>query len=148
MAIVIKTIRGRQYRYAQRSYRINGKVKTKSVYLGPVGGRVRRQGVLGQIGEFITANLQHEHVFDMEALGREQQEREQQKAAKVTAGLAELHERYGLVLGPRIPVPIEKVPRGVAQRAPPPPAAPEIEARQQDAPSDIADGAVDETEAQ
>ena len=130
MAIVIKTIRGRQYRYAQRSYRINGKVKTKSVYLGPVGGRVRRQGVLGQIGEFITANLQHEHVFDMEALGREQQ------------------ERYGLVLGPRIPVPIEKVPRGVAQRAPPPPAAPEIEARQQDAPSDIADGAVDETEAQ
>jgi hypothetical protein len=68
MAIVIKTIRGRQYRYAQRSYRINGKVKTKSVYLGPVGGRVRRKGVLGRLGEFITTNFQHEHIFDMEAL--------------------------------------------------------------------------------
>jgi hypothetical protein len=141
MTIVIKTIRGRQYRYAQHSYRVNGKVKTKSVYLGPVCGRVRRKGVLGQIGEFIAANLQHEHVFDMEVLGREQQEREQQKAAKVVAILAELHERYGLKLGLPTPVPIEKVTRGAAQPAASQPDAPEIEARQQDAPSDVSDGA-------
>ena len=38
MAITTKTIKGRQYRYRQRSYRVNGKVKTESVYLGPAGG--------------------------------------------------------------------------------------------------------------
>ena len=135
MAIVIKTIRGRKYRYAQRSYRVNGKVKTKSVYLGPVGGRVRRKGVLGRIGEFITANLQHEHVFDMEALGREQQEREHQKAAKVAAGLAELHERYGLTLGPHPPVPIAQPARNDAFLN----AQPATD--QQEAPPDVSRGA-------
>ena len=135
MAIVIKTIRGRQYRYAQRSYRVNGKVITESVYLGPVGGRVRRQGVLGHIGEFITTNFQREHIFDMEALGREQQEREQQKAAKAVAGLAELHERYGLTPGPHTPVPIEKPARNDAFLN----AQPATD--QQDAPPDISGGA-------
>ena len=36
--IVTKTINGKQYRYQQTSYRVGKKVKTKSVYLGPVGG--------------------------------------------------------------------------------------------------------------
>lgn len=39
MAIVIKTIHGRQYFYEQTSVRINGKVKTMSRYLGPVPKR-------------------------------------------------------------------------------------------------------------
>lgn len=33
---VIKTIKGRQYLYEQRSYRVNGKVKTETRYLGAV----------------------------------------------------------------------------------------------------------------
>ena len=33
---VIKTVKGRKYRYQQRSFRVNGKVRTKSKYLGPV----------------------------------------------------------------------------------------------------------------
>lgn len=41
---VIKTIGGRQYEYLQTSYREGGKVKTKSVYIGPVGGRRRKRG--------------------------------------------------------------------------------------------------------
>jgi hypothetical protein len=40
---VIKTINGRQYEYLQTSYREGGKVRTKSVYVGPVGGRKRRK---------------------------------------------------------------------------------------------------------
>jgi len=36
MVYVIKTIHGRRYRYWQESKRIEGKVKTTSVYIGPV----------------------------------------------------------------------------------------------------------------
>jgi hypothetical protein len=104
---------------------------------------VRRKSVLARISEFMSTNLRHEHVhvFDMDAFAREEQEREQQKAAAVAAGIADLHERYGLILGPRNPVPIEKVPRGGAQLAAPSLDAPEKEAPQQDAPSDVSDGA-------
>ena len=38
----IKTIRGRKYRYEQRSYREDGRVRTESKYLGPVDGTPRR----------------------------------------------------------------------------------------------------------
>jgi hypothetical protein len=45
MAIVIKTKKsGLQYRYAQHSYRDNGKVKTPSIYLGPVRPKRKRRG--------------------------------------------------------------------------------------------------------
>jgi hypothetical protein len=40
---VIKTINGRQYEYLQTSYREGSKVRTKSVYIGPVGGTKRRK---------------------------------------------------------------------------------------------------------
>lgn len=50
MAEVIKTIRGRQYRYLNESKRVNGKVVTKSRYLGPVHPKRKRgPGVLGQL---------------------------------------------------------------------------------------------------
>ena len=109
MAIVTKTIRGRAYLYEQKSTRVAGKVVTKSTYIGPVGGRPRRRKrVLGQVGKFTATNVQYEHYFDMEALGREAQKVDQQKEAKIAALHADLHERYGFILGPRIPVPIEK----------------------------------------
>ena len=38
MYVVQKTIRGRRYWYRQRTYREGAKVKTESVYLGPVDG--------------------------------------------------------------------------------------------------------------
>ena len=40
---IIQTIKGRQYRYLQRSYRVGGKVRTKRVYLGPVDGYKRKK---------------------------------------------------------------------------------------------------------
>jgi hypothetical protein len=39
---IIKTIKGRRYRYQQSSKRVGGKVKTTSKYIGPVDGRKRR----------------------------------------------------------------------------------------------------------
>jgi len=51
MAIVVKTIRGREYRYSQTSQRVAGKVVTKSVYLGPViPKRKRGGGAFGIVG--------------------------------------------------------------------------------------------------
>lgn len=38
---VIKTIKGRQYRYLQTTYRNGGKVRTRNKYLGPVARVVR-----------------------------------------------------------------------------------------------------------
>ena len=58
--IVIKTIKGRQYRYQQRSYRQGGKVRTETIYLGPVDGGRRRRGLLRRIGDLIEANRMHE----------------------------------------------------------------------------------------
>jgi hypothetical protein len=135
VAIVIKTIRGRQYRYEQKSRRIGGKVVTKSVYIGPVGGGVRRKGVVARIGEFLATNLRREHYFDWEAALREQQQRDQQQAASKAKALNELHEKYGLVVGPSTPTPIDKPVRDVIQ--------PNVEPStgQKDAPSDVSDGA-------
>ena len=39
--IVTKTIKGRKYRYRQRTYRVGGQVKTESKYLGPEGAPMR-----------------------------------------------------------------------------------------------------------
>lgn len=46
--VVTKIIKGRRYRYRQRSYRVGKKVKTESVYLGPadtVAARMERRGL-------------------------------------------------------------------------------------------------------
>jgi len=49
MSVKIKTIRGRQYHYLDVSQRVNGKVVTKSTYLGAVNPKRKRRGggVLG-----------------------------------------------------------------------------------------------------
>jgi hypothetical protein len=95
--IVIKTIKGRQYRYQQRSYRQGGKVRTETIYLGPVDGGRRRRGLLRRIGDLIDANRkQRTDLPNMEALliqYNEVVERERQERAKA---LADLHTRYGL----------------------------------------------------
>ena len=38
---VVKTIKGRKYVYLQRTYRVGGKMKTESRYVGPVARVVR-----------------------------------------------------------------------------------------------------------
>jgi hypothetical protein len=41
-SVVVKTVKGKRYRYLQRSYRVGGKVRTESKYLGPADGGKRR----------------------------------------------------------------------------------------------------------
>jgi hypothetical protein len=50
MYIVIKTIKGRQYAYEQYSWREGKRVRTKSRYLGPIGGTKR---FLKSVADFV-----------------------------------------------------------------------------------------------
>ncbi len=100
MYIVIKTVRknGReyQYRYAQESYRVGKRVKTKSRYLGPVGR------VLSAIGGFIEVNRTRGPIFDEEAMLKAEKDRE----AKHAAMLDRFYAETGLRVGPDNPVPM------------------------------------------
>ena len=116
--IVIKTIRGRQYRYEQRSWREGKRVRTKSRYLGPVAGE-RPTGLIEQISSFLAAQRlspedramasaerhaervaqEQKEMFGETA--QERAEREQQDH------LDRLHDQYGLTLGPIDPTPAE-----------------------------------------
>ena len=97
MYTVIKTIKGRQYRYQQRTYREGGRVRTESIYVGPVGGGVRRQKA-GRADEgFIRANLTRRHGLPddetMLKLYNDKVAREQNARDKA---LADLHAQFGL----------------------------------------------------
>ena len=61
MYTVIKTIKGRQYQYQQRTYREAGRVRTESIYIGPVGGGIRRHKADRGVKGFIRANLTRRH---------------------------------------------------------------------------------------
>jgi hypothetical protein len=74
---VIKTVGGRQYRYLQRSYRDGGRVRTKSIYLGPVDATRRKRGLLREmIDELVRKPAWRESERDLqERLARETAER-------------------------------------------------------------------------
>jgi hypothetical protein len=53
--VVIKTIKGRRYRYRQRTWRENGRVRCKSEYIGPVDATFFRGGGKGSMPSRMTA---------------------------------------------------------------------------------------------
>ncbi|MGO4869265.1 MAG: hypothetical protein ACLPGW_01425 [Roseiarcus sp.] len=53
--VVIKTIKGRRYRYRQRTWRENGRVRCKSEYIGPVDATFFRGGGKGSMPSGKTA---------------------------------------------------------------------------------------------
>jgi hypothetical protein len=112
--IVIKTIKGRQYQYQQRSYRQGGKVRTETIYLGPVDGGSRRKGVLRRIGEFIEVNRTPKHGLpDDETVLRQYNEKVERDRLAREKVLDELHSLYGLRMsGP------SQVPASSSARAP------------------------------
>jgi hypothetical protein len=63
---VIKTIKGRQYRYEQETYRENGRVRTHSVYIGPVDGGRRRKGLTGLLQELVKKKDRREDYGESE----------------------------------------------------------------------------------
>ena len=88
--IVVKTIKGRQYRYLQRSWREGGKVRTESKCLGPLAPL----RLLRKIGEFIKAQGPlYSSLPDEETELLKQQDR---KNATRQTKLRELHDLYGL----------------------------------------------------
>jgi hypothetical protein len=124
--IVIKTIKGKQYRYQQRSYREGGRVRTESIYMGPIGGGTRRKGLLlRRIGDLIEANRSRVHHFDEEALMREAAEKKAERDRAVT----QAQDLYWQKLGLSNPM------------APPVPSSP---VSKEDAPSESTDGAEDQ----
>jgi len=106
--IVVKTIKGRQYRYLQRSWREGGKVRTESKCLGPLSPLrlVRKAAALIKAQGPLVNSLP-----DMETEFLKQQEREQLQDAKFQARLQDLHDRYGLRMAqesPPIPIPAQE----------------------------------------
>ena len=105
--IVIKTIGGRQYRYQQTSYRVGKKVKTKSVYLGPVAGNG-------------SAFVSYSPRFDEEKALRDIKAAD----AKYAAMIERFTKEVGLKIGPDNPVPIDKEAARPRAPAPAPAATP------------------------
>lgn len=117
----IRTIKGRRYRYLERRWREGGRVRSRSLCLGPVDGgaqvaapRRRRKGPLTALAELIAANSlspeERGRVVDETALLREA------KAADAAREemRADFEAATGMRLGPANPVPIEKVSATVA----------------------------------
>ena len=102
---VIKTVKGRQYRYSQRSYRVPGRrtPKTESRYIGPV------EAVTGipRIDWKATLRPSKARGIPDEALQMKQiaedfrEEQEQQRAAKT-------YEALGVKAGSKNPTPTDK----------------------------------------
>jgi hypothetical protein len=114
--IVIRTVKGRQYRYLQISYREGGKVKTVSEYLGPVGGGGRAPSSARRLRRRTIERRQPKVIFDEEAMLREIKAKEALQEATQRA----VNARFYLDTGLRMPapnsnpMPIEKPVPGVA----------------------------------
>lgn len=86
--IVIKTIRGRRYRYLQRSWREGRKVRTESKYLGVADG----SDALGSTFWREVREADEEQRKRFGETGQERADRERQEH------LDKLHEDYGLTM--------------------------------------------------
>ena len=121
MYTVVKTIKGRTYRHLQRTWREGKRVRTESIYLGPLDGRAgpapdrKRKGIAAFLhaqrlspedralatAEKRTAEIDQ---YQRETFGEtaiERKEREEREH------LERLYDLYGLKLGPANPTPIE-----------------------------------------
>jgi len=121
--VVVKTVKGRRYRYFQTSWREGGRVRTKSICLGPLDGAgrtsVRKRGN-GGLAEFLKAQRLSPEDRVLATAARQAAEIDQYQREKFGETAAEhaqrerqehldkLYELYGLTPGPRDPVPVDK----------------------------------------
>lgn len=97
MYIVIKTIKGRQYQYRQRTYREAGRMRTESIYMGPVDGGVRRPKTKRNSEGFIRANLTRRHGLpDDETMLKQYNDKVAREQDARDKALADLHAQFGL----------------------------------------------------
>jgi hypothetical protein len=95
-----RTIKGKQYLYEETRWREGGKVRSRSVSLGPVhsdapGGWLRRQ-------------LGRSYGVDWDKIAKEEIARQDVEKGKLAAHIDRLHAEFGLTMGPATPVPIDK----------------------------------------
>ena len=80
---IIKTINGIGYRYQQETYRENGRVKTRSVYIGPVDGGRRKRGKLTEfVRELVKKKDRREDIGESDAEASARVAREDAQRAK------------------------------------------------------------------
>jgi hypothetical protein len=87
---VIKTIKGRQYRYLQETYREGGRVRTRNSYLGPLDGGVRRRGGVTGLLQDLVRKKDRGDFGETESQERERvacEDRERVKQARVNEQL-------------------------------------------------------------
>ena len=112
MYIVIKTIKGRQYQYQQRTYREAGRVRTESIYVGPVGGGIRRPKAKRNEEGFIRANLTRRHGLpDDETMLKQYNDKVAREKNAHDRALADLHVRFGLTM----PDPMHNIPDALSK---------------------------------
>jgi|SRR5665213_3335727 len=103
--IVVRTVKNRQYRYLQRSYREGKKVKTFSEYLGPVGAILRAPRRLTRaIGGLIEANRTIGPIIDEEAMLRDVKAKDAARGRMIER----FEHETGLKMPARNPVPIDR----------------------------------------
>ena len=112
----IRTIKGRRYRYLEERWRENGKVRSRSISLGPADE--------GPQPGFLKRLFPPSYGIDWQKIEREELHRMETEKSKRDAALKGLHDAYGMVLGPSSPVPIEKAqapaaPSAIQKEAPP-----------------------------
>ena len=117
---VIKTIKGRRYVYEQRTWREGKRVRTESRYLGPADGGQRPKGLIRKVADLVAANTltaEERGALAAERFGQEMEARQRatygetgsERAERVRQeALDDLHDRYGLTMGPPNPTPIDK----------------------------------------
>lgn len=80
---IIKTINGIGYRYQQETYRENWRVKTRSVYIGPVDGGRRKRGKLTEfVRELVKKKDRREDIGESDAEASARVAREDAQRAK------------------------------------------------------------------
>jgi hypothetical protein len=79
---VIKTINGIGYRYQQETYRENGKVRTRSTYIGPVDGGRRKKGLTAALRELVKKKDRREDIGETQAEASARVAREDAERAK------------------------------------------------------------------
>lgn len=107
--VVIKTVRGRRYRYLQRSWREGKRVRTESKYLGPANHfvtgsrrkstkRRRRSQIQGYEARNMATLSREAADFDewqRNTYGETGQERAERERSE---HLQQLHDEFGLVM--------------------------------------------------
>lgn len=102
----IRTIKGRQYHYAEWRWRVGKKVKSKSKCLGPVGALLSNLLTPPSLGE----RAQDRAARDIERHGKFMAAIEEERSRNQAVFDEKMHAAYGMKPALSSPVPQEKTP--------------------------------------